>query len=294
MATIRETESAAAQTDTKRAPRRGARDLLAAIGGSLGFDHAVEYYDETRGLSPEVQARTAQVLAAEFGEVTSVLDVGAGTGLVAVPLARRGVPMIGLDISAGMLQRLASRARDEELDIPVMVGDATHLPFGDDSFDGVVMRHVLHLVHGWRTVLKEVRRVMRPGGRFAVSITDYTGLYHTLQERFLRAAGGLPIAVGLRPDDPDTLKSAMHELGATAGPALVVRGRRTLTIEAFLHNIERGVYTWTWAADTRARKRAVGEVRRWARSQVGDLRRPVEPEFEIEWRVFRFGSLDIR
>ena len=288
MAMIRGTEGSSTQAGTKRGPRRGARDLLAAIGGSLGFDHAVEYYDETRGLSPEVQRRTAQVLGAELGTVTSVLDVGAGTGLVTLPLAKHGIPMVGLDISPRMLRRLVAQARHDGVQVPTTVGDATSLPFSDGSFDGVVMRHVLHLVHEWRTVLTEVKRVLRPGGRFAVSITDYTGLYHTLQERFLHAAGDLPIAVGLRPDDPDTLERTMREMGATGGSPLVVRGERTLTIEAFLHNIERGLYTWTWAADHRTRKRAVAEVRRWARSRVGDLRRPVEPEFEIEWRIFRF------
>jgi SAM-dependent methyltransferase len=150
------------------------------------------------------------------------------------------------------------------------------------------MRHVLHLVAEWREALREVVRVLRPDGRFAVSSTDYTGLYHTLQERFLHAAGDLPIAIGLRPDDSATLEEEMRDAGGIAGPPLIVRGRRTLTIDAFLRNMERSVYTWTWAADKRTCKQAVAEVRRWARAEFGDLRRPVEPEFEIEWRVFRF------
>jgi SAM-dependent methyltransferase len=153
-----------------------------------------------------------------------------------------------------------------------------------------VMRHVLHLVAAWREALAEVVRIVRPGGTFLVSITDYTGLYHTLQQRFLEAAGDLPLAVGLRPDDPEGLEEAMAVHEATCRVLPVVRGRRTLTISAFLKNMERGLYTWTWAADPSTRHRAVREVRRWARKNVGRLDRPVEPEFQIEWRAFRLPA----
>ena len=98
------------------------------MGGSLGFDHAVHYYDETRGLSPDVQRETARVLADELAGADPVLDVGAGTGLVTVPLARAGVPTHGLDLSAKMLDRLSHKARRDRVRIPVEVGDATRLP----------------------------------------------------------------------------------------------------------------------------------------------------------------------
>jgi ubiquinone/menaquinone biosynthesis C-methylase UbiE len=263
---------------SERRSVRVARDLIAAVGGSVGFDHAVEYYDETRGLSPEVQAQIAELLSAEFAAADEVLEVGAGTGLVTLPLARHGLPVQALDVSLGMLQRLVHKARKGGLRVPAVVGDATRLPFRDDSVDGVAMRHVLHLVSNWEAALAEVARIVRPEGRFVVSITDYTGLYHAMQARFLHAAGDLPIAVGLRPDDPASLDAAMEALGATGRLLPVVRGRRTLTISAFL-----------WAASSATRKQAVAEVRRWAKAEMGDLHRPVEPEFEIEWRSYRFA-----
>ena len=267
-----------------------ARGLFAPVGGSVAFDHAVGYYDETRGLSPEVQADTARLLAGELPSVSRVVEVGAGTGLVTVPMSQIGVPMTAVDLSEAMLRRLHEKATAAGFPIPITVADGTRLPFADDAFDGLVMRHVLHLIVAWRDALEEVVRVLRPGGTFLVSITDYTGLYHTLQERFVQAAGGLPIAVGLRPDDPESLERAMAEHGAIGRVLPVVRGTRTLTITAFLRNMERGVYTWTWAAPRSTRRRAVREVRRWARRHLGRLDRPVEPEFEIEWRAFRLAG----
>lgn len=263
---------------------------MAAVDGSVHFGHAVGYYDETRGLSPEVQAETARLLAAELPGASRVLEVGAGTGLVTVPLAEAGIPMTGIDLADGMLGPLRDKATAAGVSVPIAVADAVRLPFADGVFDGLVMRHVLHLVAGWHEALAEVVRVVRPGGTFLVSITDYTGLYHTLQERFLTAAGGLPIAVGLRPDDPEGLEQAMAAHRATGRVLPVVRGRRTLTISAFLRNMERGLYTWTWAASPRTRRHAVREVRRWARRNIGKLDRPVEPEFEIEWRAFRLAT----
>lgn len=82
----------------------------------------------------------------------------------------------------------------------------------------------------------------------------------------------------------------MHECGAERTAIRVVRGERTLTIAAFLGNMQRGLYTWTWAADRGTRKDAVAEVRAWARARFGDLHRPVEPQFQIEWRTFRLAT----
>ncbi len=127
-------------------------------------------------------------------------------------LVERGLHVDGVDLSAPMLAARSRRRRQRA--VGLTVADATQLPFRGGSFDGAFMRHVLHLVPDWRQVLSEAVRVVRPGGKLVMSITDYTGLYREIQGRFLLEAGGLPLAVGLRPDDPRIAAARDAGLGA--------------------------------------------------------------------------------
>ena len=62
---------------------------------SLAFDRAAEYYDETRKVGESVMTRTVDLLEEELAGRGRVLEIGVGTGLIALPLAARGVPLAG-------------------------------------------------------------------------------------------------------------------------------------------------------------------------------------------------------
>lgn len=268
-------------------------DLDDELRASVAFDDAAEYYDETKALPPDALAATIDLLATELGGSTRVLDVGVGTGVLALPLVERGLHVDGVDLSAPMLRRTTEKALPCTR-VGLTVADATQLPFRDEAFDGAFMRHVLHLVPGWRQVLAEAVRVVRPGGTLVVSITDYTGLYREIQRRFLLEAGGLPLAVGLRPDDPGSLRRAMRELGALVRPLPLVRGERTLTVDRFLTGIEDGHYSWTWPATDEGRRLAVRKLRALLVRRFGNLGRPVEPQFAAEWWAFDLPDRVVR
>ena len=252
------------------------------------FDHTVEFYDETRGLSRVALRVTTELLAAELHGCGRVLEVGVGTGLLALPLSKEGFRVDGIDVSEPMLRRLREKRSDDRIGLAVAA--AERLPFGNHVFDGAYLRHVLHLIPDWHAALAEVVRVVRPGGRFLASITDYSGLYEEVQERFLNEAGGLPLAVGLPPNEPGSLVRAMTTFGARGRRLPPVRGRRSLTLDRFLHHIERGHYTWTWPASEHDRLHAVRRVRSWLHRRFGDLDRPVEPEYFVEWWAFDLPS----
>jgi SAM-dependent methyltransferase len=132
---------------------------------SIAFDRAAGYYDESRGFSPEAGELIADRIEAAAGRTSRLLEVGVGTGRIALPLHRRGHRIVGADLSRPMLERFRAKAAAAALPAPaVVLADATRLPFGDVSVDAVLEVHVLHLIPGWERALAEVRRVLVPGG----------------------------------------------------------------------------------------------------------------------------------
>src|ERR1700727_897765 len=99
-----------------------------------------------------------------------ILDVATGTGLVAAGLARRGAEVVGLDQSEHMLAGARARfAADPDLAnrVTLVQGEAERLPFADDEFDALTFTYLLRYVEDPGATLRELARVVRPGGRVA-------------------------------------------------------------------------------------------------------------------------------
>lgn len=141
--------------------------------GSLSFDPVAHCYDATRGYPPGVAETIADAML-RYGPLAPgarALEIGIGTGRIALPLLARGVNITGLDISQRMLDRLraneaAARAADPEAPwgrLEASLGDIAALPFAAGAFDAVVAVHVFHLLTQWRAAFSEALRVLRPG-----------------------------------------------------------------------------------------------------------------------------------
>jgi ubiquinone/menaquinone biosynthesis C-methylase UbiE len=89
---------------------------------------------------------------------SSVLDVGAGTGRVAVPLASAGARVCAVDASEAMLEVARRNAESAGVQIDFRQHDAMELPFDDQSFDSVISMRVLMHVVDWRQALSEICR----------------------------------------------------------------------------------------------------------------------------------------
>jgi ubiquinone/menaquinone biosynthesis C-methylase UbiE len=112
--------------------------------------------------------------AAELGPGNHVLDVAAGTGDQSILAARRVGPngsVLATDISAEMLGIAAQVAQQEGLtNITTRVMDAEHLDLEDNAFDAVICRLALMLIPNVQQALREIRRVLKPGGKLAALV----------------------------------------------------------------------------------------------------------------------------
>jgi demethylmenaquinone methyltransferase/2-methoxy-6-polyprenyl-1,4-benzoquinol methylase len=121
------------------------------------------------GQDPRWRAAMVRAVAAEPG--ARVLDVATGTGLVAQALVRRyGCEVVGLDQSPQMLRGARERlGRDPALAarVSLVQGEAERLPFADGEFDHLTFTYLLRYVEDPAATLRELARVVKPGGRIA-------------------------------------------------------------------------------------------------------------------------------
>lgn len=111
-----------------------------------------------------------EILAAIAG-ARRVLDVGCGSGRLTVALVRAGAEVTGIDTSADRLAEAKRRAAEAGVPLTLVEADMEQdLPFGDEAFDGVTSRLALMIPHDPVLTLRELGRVLEPGGRIATAV----------------------------------------------------------------------------------------------------------------------------
>jgi SAM-dependent methyltransferase len=138
----------------------------------------------------------------------SVLDVATGTGNVAIPLARAGAVVTGVDIAPNLLVQARERAAAEGLSIQFDEGDAEALPYADETFDAVVTMFGAMFAPRPELVASELARVLKPGGLLAMANwnpTGFTGQMFRVGSRHAPPPPGIPPPV-LWGDEPTVLR----------------------------------------------------------------------------------------
>jgi ubiquinone/menaquinone biosynthesis C-methylase UbiE len=127
-----------------------------------------------------------------------VLDVACGTGNSAIPEARKGADVIGVDIAPNLLEQARRRAEAEGLKARFQEGDAEKLEFPDASFDLVVSIYGAMFAPRPELVVSEFRRVTKPGGRIVMgnwTPTGFAGLSFKAATKYLPPPPGMPAPV---------------------------------------------------------------------------------------------------
>ena len=132
------------------------------------WSHGAHEYDRDPGhglITPNVEAAWKAVLSESLGsEPRDVLDVGTGTGFLALITASLGHRVTGSDLTPAMLEQARARAEQAGASIEWHEADATALPFDDAQFDAVISRHVLWTMEDPEAAFREWIRVTRSGG----------------------------------------------------------------------------------------------------------------------------------
>ncbi len=151
-------------------------------------------------------------------ETHEVLEIGCGTGIIALGIARRVKRVVGVDISPNMIAIAQAKAAQQAIhNVSFQTADGYSLPFEDETFDQVLLFNVLHIVKEPDTLLKEACRLLKPGGCI-VSATDCLAepvsllAYLTLAvEWLLHKLGNIPFLNLYKKDDLQK-KFEQHEL----------------------------------------------------------------------------------
>jgi ubiquinone/menaquinone biosynthesis C-methylase UbiE len=189
---------------------------------------------------PAIFAPAAQDLlrtvALQPGE--RVLDVACGTGIVARLAAPQVGPsgqVAGLDLNEGMLAVARAQAASQGLPIEWHQGDATQLPFPDAAFDVVLCQQGLQFIADRRAALREMRRVLVPGGRAAVSTWQYRE-DHELWDRFLAGYVAPEVVSRIQARSPRIAREDLESELRAAGFGQVDAALRHLTARFASHN----------------------------------------------------------
>jgi ubiquinone/menaquinone biosynthesis C-methylase UbiE len=208
---------------------------------------AAEIYEEF--FVPALFRQWAPIVAdaARLKSGQRVLDVACGTGILAREAAARGAAALGLDRNEGMLA-MAKRIAPA---IEWKTARAEQLPFADDSFDAVVSQFGLMFFEDRIQALREMRRVLKPGGRTAVAVWDrlennpgYAAMAGLLERLFgSRIASELhaPFALG----DSEALRALLTDAGLRDVKVATHRGTAQFpSIDAWVRTDVKG---WTLA-----------------------------------------------
>lgn len=124
----------------------------------------------------DIQWRKKVVKIVHATNPQSILDIATGTGDLAINLAQenKAAKIVGLDISAGMLEVGKQKVADKNLNdrIEMVLGDSEQLPFEDESFDAITVAFGVRNFEDLEKGLAEIYRVLKKGGTFVVLETS--------------------------------------------------------------------------------------------------------------------------
>lgn len=254
----------------------------------VDFSANATIYDRRHGAAMPHDHVGRLWLAARLQAGADVLDVGAGTGRVAIPLALRGCNVVALEPAHGMLDKLRTKAGDTKLS--VVVGEGGQLPFSAGCFDAVVIARLLYLTTDWPEILREVHRVIAVGGSLLHEWgngqvdEEWVQIREEARSLFEQAGSRDPFHPGVRSEAE--IDEDLESLGFVRTAHFTMGPGSSITLREFLRRLTEGELSYIWGVPENVRTECLPRLTRWS-EQTFDLERPIPMPREVRWTVHR-------
>ncbi|MDP9237858.1 MAG: class I SAM-dependent methyltransferase [Chloroflexota bacterium] len=257
------------------------------------FDRVADIYDETRGLPPEAEREIAAGIARELREIAPeprLLEVGIGTGRIAVPLAAAGVRVAGIDISPKMLGHL----RAKRTDIDVLLAEAARPPLRDASFDAALFVHILHLVPDAEATLRATIPLLRPGGALIFGGDDGRVGLRREADRLIRNAvadiAGIDLESGGVKRATELAERIMREQCGDVRTITLARWTQRSRGRIMLERLGRRDFSSSWKIPIEALPAIIERVTPQLEELYGGLDREMESERSFDIMIGRLSG----
>jgi len=258
------------------------------------FDRVAHLYDETRGVPPDVEARIGDGIAALAKEVAPqphLLEVGIGTGRIAVPLSLRGVRVTGVDTSTKMLAIL--RAKSAPID--TLIAEASRLPLRASSLDAALFVHILHLVPDPEATVRAAVEVVRPGGVLIEAADEREDSPRSRADDLIRSTvqelSGVDLG-GWTPYDraTETFARVLAGTGAELHSRTLARWKASTTARRMIERLKRRDYSSSWKIPDDIMPGLIETVAPRVEELFGGLDTPVEYDRAFSMRFARLPA----
>ena len=251
------------------------------MNDSVSFDRIADKFDSTRAYPEDTWNAILEALSGVLSEKGLILDAGVDTGRFAAPLQAKGLRIVGVDISARMLEKAKAKRVQN-----ILQADLCALPFRDHRFSDTISIHVLHLIKRWKCALGEIGRVTTH--RFiSVAFVKEPSDAETIRDFYDQVCNQLGFVVhhpGVRERElPDLLSPDSEKLIATL--------ERPVDVTKLIDDYEARVYSAQWPVPEDVHQQAVQAMRERFKGleQVLGKERIVLMEWDIK-RIRKFSK----
>jgi ubiquinone/menaquinone biosynthesis C-methylase UbiE len=238
------------------------------------YSQIAHLYDATRPLpesvSEQIGDRILQIVEAK--PETKFLEPGIGTGRIGFPIIQKGYSYAGIDISREMMDELRRKFLEMPKNLTLIQGDASSLPFEDNSFDVVLTTHVLHCLRDPLVGLSEIRRVLKPNGVYLACenlLSSYQKkFWDSFTQILSRYRAKSQPETEAQPEQKfspfgEEMQRVLKEQGATVETITAARWQQSQSVDELFDAYQSKAFGLCWLVSDTEFQKAIQEFKKW-------------------------------